>query len=157
MKFEAARKQFLQSERGVDAANQEFETLRAELERLIESVKGTAGSISLHLKVRQRLLVLLGLRHGLSINWEYHYRNSLDGAEAQVALWDGHPPFPGTMPFENPMKLRTVTFKFDLLPSEQIAWVSDASGRRGYSTSDLASFILKYYMDNALQKQHTDS
>lgn len=151
MKFEATRKQFLQSERGVDAANNQFDLLRAELERLIVSVKDAASSISLHLKATQRLLVLLGLRHGLSVHWECHYRNSLDNAMLEIVLWDGHPPFPGvTHVFENPRKLRALRFKFDLLPSDQVSWVAETSDQRPYNTADLASFILKYYMDNSL-------
>jgi hypothetical protein len=152
MRFEATRNQFLHSAQGVDAANKEFESLRVEIDRLIGLVVGAASSIALHLKANPRTLLVLGFSRGLSIHWGYHYRNSLDDAELEIALWDRHPPFPGVMHFEKPKKLRAVKFKFDLLQNEQVSWVSESLSQRIYSTNDLASFILKYYMDNGFEK-----
>lgn len=153
MQFESARKRFLGSENGVNAANKEFEDLRLAFEQQIASIKEVASSIAIHLKVAPRHLVILGLGYGLSVYWEYHYGNSLDNAELEVALWDRHPPFQGSMSvFEKPRKLHTINFTFDLLPTQQVCWVSKDSDRRTYTTTDLASFILKYYMDRAQRK-----
>lgn len=149
LKFTEKRKHFLNSDAGVRAANEEFEALRTELERLLASAKESTSSISLHLKSVQRQVVILGLGPGLSVNWRYHYANSLNHAQLDVVLWDNHPPFPGIMHFEDPKKLRTVHFMFDLLPTEQRCWMSSGFESRAYATKDLASFILKYYMDQA--------
>jgi hypothetical protein len=49
------------------------------------------------------------------------------------------------MHFENPQRLETREFSFDLTPTEQTQWAD--SERRQRSTQDLASYIMKYFMD----------
>jgi len=150
LKFAEKRKRFLGSEIGVAAANKEFETLQSETEQSIVSIKNTAVSLSLKAQKAPRQLIILGLGVGLSVNWHYRYANSLDGARLDVVLWDGHPPFPGvTHVFEEPKKLQSIYFTFDLFVSEEYGWVSSDSKKRVFSTRDLASFILKHYMDQA--------
>ena len=148
-RFSEKRSHFLNSEAGVRAAKEQFEVLRTEIERLIASVKGSASSISLHLKTAEHQIVILGLGPGLSIHWQYHCANSLDDARLDIVLWDGHPPFPGIRHFEKPTKLRTESFTFDLLPTEQRCWVQSGTPSRAYGTRELASSILKDYMDQA--------
>jgi len=143
-KFQERRKQFLSSHEAVNAADNEFEALRTELEQLIASVKASS-SISLELKRTRRHIVILGLLQGLSINWRCHWSNTLDGAGLNVTLWGGHPPFPNFQPFEEPNKLDTLDFTFDLLQNDQHCWMS--TDARPFSSKDLASFLLKYFMD----------
>ena len=153
MKFDATRKQFLHSEEGVNAANKEFQGLCSELERLIASVNDAAASVSLELKATPRLIVILGLRHGLSVHWHFRYINTLEEAELDLTLWDGHPPTPDFIELlEKPRKLMTTRFTFDLLPTGQVCWFSASPDRRGYATKELACFILKYYMDHAQER-----
>ena len=64
MNFEIERKKFLNSELGVNSANKEFEALRVELERLIDSVNGVVSSIPLSLRIRHQTLDILGLDRG---------------------------------------------------------------------------------------------
>lgn len=150
MKFAERRKQFLNSGEGVTAANEEFEILRGELDRLTASIKEAANSISFTLKHAPRQILILGEGPALSINWQYRFANSLDGARLEVSLWRGHPPFPGMMHvFEEPSKLRTERFAFDLLQNEQRCWMSSGSQNRAFTTKELAAFILKYGMDHA--------
>lgn len=144
--FAANRKQFLNSDVGVRAANADFDSLHIAIEQLATEVSATASSISLRVKTASRQIVILGLGLGLSVDWVYHYGNSLDDAKLNVVLWNGHPPFPGVSFYEQPKKGRTITFIFDLLAEGHSCWVSDG---KTYSTTDLASFILKYFMEQA--------
>jgi len=152
--FEGTRKQFLNSDKGVGAANGEFERLRVLLGQQVTSANHAARSISLMLKTAPRLILVLGLRHlVLSVHWDYQYANTLDGSQLEVTLWNGHPPFPGIMLFENPKKLQTADFAFDLAPNEEPCWVAKDAEHRAYTTDELACYIVKHYMDCAARPQ----
>jgi len=154
LQFEGRRKNFLNSDKGVGAANGEFERLRALLEQQVASANQAARSISLRLKTAPHLILVLGCWHvGLSVMWEYQYVNTLDGSQLEVTLWNGHPPFPGVMSVEKPKKLQTARFGFDLGPNEESCWVAKDAERRAYTTDELAIFILKHYMDCAAHSQ----
>lgn len=146
------RKQFLNSAEGVTAAKNEFKLLHSELERLISSIKDAANSITLNIKIHSDSLVILGLGNFLSISWQFYYGNTLDNAQLKIILWDRYPPLPGVMHFGDSKEIQTMSFTFDLFPSEQLGWVSTSSNKQTYSTNDLAAFILKYYMDHGHTK-----
>ena len=148
IQFEKKRKQFLSSEAGVRAANAEFDALHSRIEQLAAEIHKTANSISLLIKTAQRQIVILGLRLTLNLYWDYHYANTLDDAKLKLELWQGHPPFPGIWNIDDPTKRHTINFTFDLLPDEKTCWVAKGTNKSTYSTDELASFVLKYYLEN---------
>ena len=147
LKFSEKRKRFLHSDEGVRAANEQFEVLHKELERLIADVGVSTNSLSFTIKHAKNQTVVLGLSPALSIIWRYRYSNSLDNSYLSISLWNGHPPFPGIMHFGEPPRLSEEKFRFDLLPNEQCCWKSEGLRGRSYLSHELASFILKYAMD----------
>jgi hypothetical protein len=154
--FAKKRKQFLNSPQGVEIAYKEFEALYSEVDRLINEIKITTPAIALQLKRSGHQVVLLGFTLGLNIIWKRLYSNTLDNAELHIELWSGHPPFPGIMNillFEEPHKMDTITFQFDLLPSGEYRWNATSIGGRSLSTKDLAAFVLNYFMDEGQKKQ----
>jgi hypothetical protein len=152
LKFQQQRQVFLNSPRGADAANKEFEGLRGELKRLTESIRDSTDSIALSLEGAGPTISILGLhRRVLIVHWE-SCLNTLRDAELDVALWDGPPPFLGFISRHEPRKLKSFLFKFDLLPTEQVVWISEKRGERTYTTNELAAFILKYYLDTPGEK-----
>jgi hypothetical protein len=150
LKFSEMRKQFLNSEQGVKAANDEFEVLHKELESLIADVKESIKSLSFTIKRQPHQIVVLSPYPALNIYWRYRFSNTLEDARLSVSLWDSHPPFPGIMTaFDEPKKLKEDHFTFDLLPNEQRCWMSSDPHSRWYTSKELASFILKQVMDQA--------
>jgi hypothetical protein len=148
IKFTERREQFHHSYEGVNAANQEFESIDKELRRLVTEIK---HSISLNVKRANEQIVVFGLGFlALRLIWKCRYTNSLDNAELVLEIWKGHPPFPGTINFDN-RKLKSISFKFDLTPSEAYVWSHSISNRH-YYTTELSSFILKQLMEE-VQKQ----
>lgn len=146
--FAARRKQFLNSHEGIAAANTEFDAMKLEIERLTKEIRAQAPAVSLKTKSVQQQVVILGLGLGLSVEWDYRYTNSLDSAQLKISVWDGHPPFPGVPRFDRPRQLRAISFTFDLAHGDQHRWVaSGGSGQRSYSSNELASFALKYLME----------
>jgi hypothetical protein len=92
--------------------------------------------------------LVLGLRIGLSTEWRYRARNTLDDSKLLVTLWNTHPPFPG-IHFDKPRMLDQETFFFDVLPSGQYCWASEGYAARSFETDRLADHILKRYIDAA--------
>jgi hypothetical protein len=127
---------------GVKAADAEFQKLREELERLTAAV----SSIGLNLKSYQGTLVISGLLNEISVTWDSPC-NTLHTSQLDVVLWDGHPPLPGVPTLRPAKQLKKLHFNFDLLQSDQHAWVSSDSDHLTFATADLAAFLLKYYMD----------
>lgn len=149
LKFSEKRRQFLNSEAGVRAANKEFDALTLEVQRLVTAVEESASSISLKFKTAPDQIVILGLALGLSVDWQNPFLNTLNDAKLRVVLWDGHPPFPGIWHFDKPSRLSIETFTFDLLPSEQFCWICAEAPIHSSGTQELASRIIKYYIDQA--------
>lgn len=148
LKFAEHRDKFLNSFEGVNSANKEFDSLHKELQRLVTDIR---NSINLNVKRANEQIVVLGLGFlALKLLWRCRYTNTLDNAELVLEIWEGHPPFPGIITYDN-RKLKSLTFKFDLTPSETYVWHRTGSNRQ-YYTTELASFILKQFMEE-VQKQ----
>lgn len=153
LQFEEKRKLFLGSHDGVNSANAEFELLIIEIERLLKIVAESASSIQYTFKKAKRQAVISGAHAGLSIDWEYHYANSLTDAKLEVSLWEGHPPFPGIMSYARPRRRKTETFLFDLLNFDISGWKSSGTTSCEFDSKTLADHILKFYMDDAEPKK----
>jgi hypothetical protein len=154
LKFNERRDQFLNSIEGVSAANQEFDFLDKELQRLVTEIKNT---INLNIKrdikpaSAEKQIVILGLKIGLRLIWKCPFINTLDKSVLVFELWDDHPPFPGIINF-NAKKMKELKFKLDFTPSEKYIW-HISSNNNQYDTKQLASFILKQFL-NEVQKQN---
>lgn len=151
LEFSEKRKRFLTSETGVKAANDEFNILHGELSRLVIEIKEAAKSLSYSMK-RSRYymgddIVILGLDLGLSVVWYNRYSNTLKDSELTLEVWEGHPPYPGIMKWDEPKKLQGVKFHFDLTSSGEYRWQTVGGDPRLYGTKELAAFCLKYFMD----------
>ncbi len=153
LQFRDRRKEFLNSHEGVNASKAEFAVMTEEIERLLVSIKESTSSISYDLKKADRTIVVLGPHAGLSITWQYHWSNSLDDSKLEVILWEGHPPFPGLIPVNEPKRRKSISFKFDLNKSEQLLWISKSLPEREFDSKALSAYVIKFYMDDAHPKK----
>lgn len=114
-----------QGDEGVRAATAEVAALARELESLCASV---AASSAIKLEVIKRGsagdLYLVGLGHALGLRWSPAAFNSLVGSSLQAILLSHLPAGPGQFQFEAPSRLRSLFFRFDLLPGEVGGWLS---------------------------------
>jgi hypothetical protein len=151
MDFEAMKQGFLDSDAGVNGANNEYAALRGRLEALILSMK---DSIPLTLEASGQVLQISGVRaQSITVRWTCLHRNTLKDSELEVALWDGRPNrSAGTVRLREPRKLSSLKFRFDLIGPDEVAWVSEASVATAYSTTSLASFVLRTYLDRVGDK-----
>ena len=150
LEFSEKRKRFLTLEPGVKAANDEFNILHGELSRLVVEIQEAAKSLSYSMK-RSRYfgdhIVILGLDLGLSVVWYNRFSNTLKDSELTLTVWEGHPPYPGIMPFDRPKQLQSLKFHFDLTPYGEYRWQTVGGDQRQFATKELAAFCLKYFMD----------
>jgi hypothetical protein len=151
MVFEGKRKAFANSIEGVNLSNTSFNEIERFLHAKIGEIETAGISLKFEIKRHQRTVIVLGLKKCLNVQWHYSYANSLEGAHLDIELWDGHPPFPGVYyAWDNPRKLRTHKFTFQLLQSDVGAWVNQ-SGDGSYDAAGIADFALHFYMDNGAE------
>lgn len=148
MEFEGKRKSFASSMGGVNASNESFNGIEKSLRTKIEEIEAAGIALKFEMKRHQRTIVVSGLKKCLNIQWHYSFANSLDGAHLDIELWDGHPPYPGLyFPWDQPHKLRTHKFTFQLLHSGVGGWVNQREDSN-YDAAGIADFALHFYMDN---------
>lgn len=152
LQFDTKRQAFRQSIEGVQAAMREFGLLCEEIERRVNSIKEKADCFALQTKRTDNLLVVIGLRLGLSVAWRCKYQNSLDGSALIVEVWDNHPPFPGIDYWEKPKRLSVDSMAFDLLSSGALCWTSS---QRTFDSGQLGDHLLKDYLDRAAEYQNS--
>lgn len=144
--FDDRRKKF-RGDEGAHASHAEVEALIARLETLANSVV-QAATIKIAVMRMGRSAYLIGLGRALGITWKMPYGNSLNDSHLDVVLFSHPPAGPGQMQFEKPQHVRSMRLVFDLLPSEVGGWILDDAHRKSFSTGDLASFLMKFYMEH---------
>lgn len=147
MEFEGKRKAFVSSMEGVNASNDSFNAIEQSLCAKIQEIEAAGITLKFVMKRHQRIIVVLGLKKCLNVQWHYSYANSLEGAHLDIELWDGHPPFPGLHSWDKPRKRHSHKFTFQLLQSGVGGWVNQREDSN-YDADGIANFALHFYMDN---------
>jgi hypothetical protein len=154
MDFQKRREQFQWSAEAVQGSDRSLDQVAKELQRLSDEARKLGGDIGLTIK-RHGLhhFVALGFGHGLSVEWQ-RYANTVKEAKLTVGLWDGHPPFPGVMAiFEQPSRLNSRTFRFELSRSADGVWIENHHDDREYSADQFAAMLFKYLMERGAAKR----
>ena len=68
-------------------------------------------------------------------------------SELTAAVYYGHPPFPGVTHFDAPKLLSVHKLNFDIDPSNSAGWRMANEGNRLFGAKELASFLLKFMLD----------
>jgi len=152
-RFAERRDRFRNSFDGVNVANKEFRFLYEELHRLINEIK---NSVSFDINQDENQIVISGFGdYKLNLYWKCHCRNSLEDAVLFFDIWGADRLIPGiNSMFSEKRQLTSFEFQFDLTPYETYVWYHSASNRQ-FGTLELASFILKCFMDEG-QKRTID-
>ena len=81
----------------------------------------------------------------LDIVWRRTYANDLKDDFVQVAIWDGHPPFPGTFLFDKPQQKTSWKFEFDLSGTNEVVFVERSGEGRTLSIEGFVEEIVRRY------------
>jgi len=127
--FERTRRQYLQSENGVQAANAAFDALCDAIVASIPGLNQKAPSLQIAERRVQGKLALLSSQPSLLVAWRLKYANSLADAELEASFWRGPPPFPGlTNNFDESRRLQEIQLLPDLSLSGDAVWRATHSG-----------------------------
>ena len=143
--FKARHEAFSRSHGAVNDANSSFSEVAKHIKNRLTEIKDSGVALGLRLKEEKFALVVVGLKLGLRIKWVYHYANSLENAHLDLELWDGHPPMSGLPLWEEPRKVKSERFKYELLASDVGGWTRDG---QDFDAAALGDFALHFYMDN---------
>jgi len=142
-KFKDEKEAYARSKDGVDASHAAHQLLISDLKAKSEIVGCRVNEVKYG-----NILVLVGRRVALTVQYEVQYLNSLDGAALTAAFYDGVP----NLGYTSQAKTRTFDtwkFTFQLVGPGRSAWVGP--DKKEHPPESLAEFLLKHFLD--LQQQ----
>ena len=147
--FKKQREMHLSSDAGVAAQKQAYKALKAGLLEAVEKLKVALPGIGLTEKHNGNpggAVLFLSNPAAMAVNWHLPYANTLTDANLEATLWQGHPPWPGIMTFEDPRKLATLKFNPDLMTDGQAGWKQTHSQNGPISSKAATDEILKFFL-----------
>lgn len=149
LEFKKQRETHLSSDAGVAAQKEAYEAIKAGLLAAVEKLKVTLPGINLSEKHNGSpggAILLLSNPAAMAVNWHLRYANTLTDAKLEATLWQGHPPWPGIMPFDEPQKLATLRFTPDLMADGQPGWAQTQNNRGPITGKVATDEILKFFL-----------
>jgi hypothetical protein len=141
-KLDREKKAFAASEEGVKASH-------AAYQRLLADIKGNSDTLkSVGCRLQDRdydsTTMVVGSGVVLTLRYECHYANSLDGAKLEAKFYDGVPPLPG-YGWTQPRTLKSWKLTFQLVGPGRSAWVGPDG--KEHPQEELAAFLLKHFVE----------
>jgi hypothetical protein len=151
MEAEQERKHFLASENGVNAANKEVENILEAMISLINKVEEKTG---FKFRIQQnsdgnRWLEIFSAYHCISIDWYYHFTNTLENSHLDIELWKGGRPRSGRYysRHREPLKILSKVFNFNLNVLGSYCWTEERKAN-SFTSQQLADYCVKLLMDS---------
>lgn len=112
---EEQKQAFLQSGKGVQAANKAVAELFSELRRVVEDASDGESTIGLSIDVGERECAIYGERFCVHFYWNLTYSHTLDFSGLYLELWDGHVAINGSDKMgtimDKPKEIKELKFK----------------------------------------------
>ena len=141
-KFDREKKAFAKSEEGVKASH-------AAYLRLLSDIKANSDTLTrigcrIDERVYDSTTMVVGSGVVLTLRYECHYANSLDGAKLAAKFFDGVPPL-SAYGWTQPRTLKSWEFTFQLVGPGRSAWVGPDG--KEHPQEELAAFLLKHFVE----------
>jgi len=150
-----ARKVFLESENGVQAALKEVDYLLSEIQKLSDEIANKTGwKFEIYHPNSKESLYIYGCGVTLIVGWSCKYTNILEGAYLYVKTAKGKVGWPNTFYYENPVLLEEFMFYFDTYDTISNGWKKPDSSDPILSSKQMADFSLKL-LANSIHNQET--
>jgi hypothetical protein len=150
-----ARKDFLESENGVQAAFKEASDLFSKLQILCDEIaKETGWKIEKYQSKPGDSLLIYSCGVTLIISWSCKWTNILDDSYLYLTLWQGRVGWPNTLQIEDPVKLEEFVFYFDTHDTISYGWKKSDSSDPILSSKRLSEFSIKSFA-KAIHEQET--
>jgi hypothetical protein len=150
-----ARKTFLRSENGVQAAFKEVSDLFSKLLTLCDEIaKETGWEIEKYQPKPENALLIYSCGVTLSFGWRCKYTNILENSCLRISTWQGKIGWSNTFDIDEPVMLEEFVFAFDTHDTIQYGWKKLDSSEPLLSSKQLAEFSIKSFV-NTIHKQET--
>lgn len=151
---EQARKRFLASTDGVQAANKEFNDLATQIESNVSELKNKVGFdiVCKHnLQGGHQWIEVYGPHFCVCAEWYLAFSNTLDHSRLDISLLKGHPRRPNRMILMEPILLQHLLLNFDIDPSQNHGWQMD--DLKFMTTNQMAEFCLRLLIDHISKQE----
>jgi hypothetical protein len=146
--FERLREHFIGAE-GIGKASEAVIALKTAVRKFAGEIATSEKMLPLKVAEPRGEFVLIGLGPAMVVNWRQPYSNTLKDSALSIEFCDRLPKHLAAVPFENHRTLEKTKLRFDWVEPGQPAWVAEAWLRKTFTSEDLASELLKRYMDFA--------
>lgn len=148
--YEERREKHLSTHEGVNAQRASFEEVREKLIEGVATIQKILPAIEMTEKHDGRPggpMVFLSNPIAVSIGWRPEYANVMRKSRLEATFWNGHPPWPGIMPFDMPQEGASIRFAPDLTEDGRPAWKQTHKvGAVLLSPGGVADVILKWFL-----------
>lgn len=134
---------------GVQKAEQSFNQLIDALGNKLKDLQEKSPSLGISLKSNQRELIACSKGPALSVEWHREYVNSMTGAKITLALWRGHPPWPGLFFIEKPCRLASIELDPDMTMDGEACWKVERGKRTIISSEDLTDYVVRWWFEQS--------
>ncbi len=153
---ENQRKEFLGSSDGANAAKRELESLFDKLQAMTSEISASTQFKFSTQRGSHDFIINSKDYVAVRVNWSMEYGNTLSGARLMVALYKGQLSLKGGVYLENPTRLDSRTFYFDVDKIGRNGWLRKNSSASICSTQELAESCMSWLMEQ-LKKETADA
>ncbi|MGH9891006.1 MAG: hypothetical protein ACREA0_03285, partial [bacterium] len=144
----AERDRFLSSTDGVEAAQQEVQTLRAHLKQEVEQVAANSPSLGISYHETHNAALVRSRGRSFTAAWSGQYSNTLDGSELFIRVVAGPRSLGGS--HERAHVLREIGLSFSMDDAGLPGWQSDQNAtKRVVPTRELVADLVRDVIDHA--------
>lgn len=146
MERKQKQRDFLQSAKGVQTAEQEFKNIFLEVKRLSETISDGDSKIKFNVEnfYIKNFKIYTNKHFSISFLWECAYSNTLEGSVLSMHLLKEPIRF---VDRERPTQLKEEEFNFEIRDSGEYGWRMKTGDKRFYSSKQLADYSVKILID----------
>jgi len=136
---EKERKALLNSEKGVQVATQEINSLFAEYEKFTNNFSDKNATVKIQFQKVGNTIVVFSGGFSLELLWRCHFINTLEHSVLYLRIWKGRHDARGisVFPFEEPKILKEIEYNFDLNKAGEFGWKESVGKKHFYSSKQL--------------------
>ena len=150
-----ARKAFLCSENGVQAAFKEIGALFSEVQKLCDSLTKTNWKIETYQPKSANSIFVYSNEVTLSLGWLCRWSNILDDSGLYIKIWKGRVGWPNIFHFHKPVSLQEHIYAFDTHDIISYGWKKVDSSEPIITSKQVAEFSIKL-LTEAIHKQEIE-
>ncbi len=152
---ERKKQDFLDSEDGVRAANEEVKALFSALARVVTNLTGTEEAIDVRVDAKKNKCTVYADGFTLFLHWSLTFGSTLQSSAFYVRLWKGFVGISGGDFFirSKPTMLKELEVSFDLTSAGRPAWKEAHGEKRLFTTDELGKTAMTMLLSKVQETQ----